>query len=260
MTTIAVIPARLAATRFPRKPLADIQGIPMVVHCYLRTKAAAGIDHVYIATCDDEIAAVAESYGAPVAMTSVSHINAIDRTAEALDRIEDGLDRSVGKVVLVQGDEPLLSDSVLTLIVNTMEQEPQTGIVNVMVPFTRHEDFLDHNNPKVVVDATMRAMYMSREPIPSAWKGWQQNQSYMQTGLFGFRPEALRWFATAPRAPLELIEAIDMIRVLQAGRGIRMIRVEEASIGVDTPEDLEAVRERMITDPLFTTYRHLAPS
>ena len=258
MTTIAVIPARLASTRFPGKPLADIHGIPMIMHCYLRTKAAKLIDRVYIATCDEEISDVATSLGASVVMTSDHHINAIDRTAEAYEQIRAESTDPIGIVVLVQGDEPLLNPEDLDAIVHRMQRDPSTGIVNVMVPFTSIEDFADQNNPKVVTDANLRALYMSREPIPSDWHGWSEGQSHMQTGLFGFRPESLGWFAQAPRSPIEIIESIDMLRVLQAGRVVQMIRANESTIGVDTPADLEKVRALMPTDRLFEAYRESA--
>ena len=255
MATIAVIPARLASTRFPGKPLADIHGIPMVMHCYLRTKAAKLIDRVYIATCDEEISEVATSLGALVVMTSDQHINAIDRTAEAFERIRADSDDEIGIVVLVQGDEPLLNPEDLDAIVEKMEQDPSLGIVNIMVPFKSTDDFTDENKPKVVTDANLRALYMSREPIPSNWHGWSDAHSHMQTGLFGFRPESLEWFAQAPRSPLELIESIDMLRVLQSGRVVQMIRAEESTIGVDTPANLDEVRALMPTDRLFGSYR-----
>lgn len=258
MTTIAVIPARLASTRFPGKPLEDIHGLPMIMHCYLRTMAANLIDRVYIATCDDEISNVATSLGASVVMTSDRHTNAIDRTAEAFDRIRAESTEAIDIVVLVQGDEPLLSPADLDAIVQRMQSDPNIGIVNIMVPFTSIEDFADQNNPKVVTDANLRALYMSRAPIPSNWHGWEDEQSHMQTGLFGFRPDSLEWFAQAPRSPLEIIESIDMLRVLQAGHVVQMIRAEESTIGVDTPVDLEKVRALMPADRLFGAYRESA--
>jgi len=199
MTTIAVIPARLASTRFPGKPLEDIHGIPMIMHCYLRTRAAKLVEGVYIATCDEEISDVAKSFGASVVMTSHRHTNAIDRTAEAFERIRADLTEAIEIVVLVQGDEPLLNPEDLDAIVRRMQQEPSIGIANIMVPFTTVEEFLDHNNPKVVTDADLRALYMSRAPIPADWRGWNHDQSSMQTGLFGFRPDSLQWFAKDPR-------------------------------------------------------------
>lgn len=260
MTTVAVIPARLASTRFPGKPLADIHGIPMVIHCYLRTMAAKLIDRVYIATCDEEIADVAGRLGARVIMTSDKHTNAIDRTAEACERIRAESADRIDIVVLVQGDEPLLDPGHLDAIVRRMQRDPSVSIVNVMVPFRSIEDFRDPNNAKVVTDAGLRALYMSREPIPSDWHGWSDSQSHMQTGLFGFRPESLEWFSHLPRSPLELIESIDMLRVLQAGREVQMIRADESTIGVDTPADLEMVRAIMPADRIFWSYREIIMS
>jgi len=258
MTTIAVIPARLASTRFPGKPLEDIHGIPMIMHCYLRTKAAKLIDHVYIATCDEEISEVVANLGASVVMTSDGHTNAIDRTAEAYEQIRDELAETIDIVVLVQGDEPLLNPADLDAICQRMQTDPSIGIANIMAPFTSMADFSDENNPKVVTDDNLKALYMSRAPIPSDWHGWNDNQSHMQTGLFGFRPDSLQWFAQSPRSPLEIIESIDMLRVLQAGREVQMIRADESTIGVDTPADIEKVRALMPGDRLFGSYRQSA--
>lgn len=258
MTTIAVIPARLASTRFPRKPLEDIQGTPMIMHCYLRTMAAKLIDQVYIATCDEEISHVATGLGASVVMTSDRHTNAIDRTAEAYERIRAESIKTIDIIVLVQGDEPLLDPADLDAIVKRMQRDASIGILNVMVPFYSFEDFADQNNPKVVTDSDLRAMYMSRAPIPSDWHGWAGDESHMQTGLFGFRPDSLEWFARSPRSSLEIIESIDMLRVLQAGRMVHMIKADTSSIGVDTPADLEKVRALMTTDRLFGSYRYRA--
>ena len=163
MRVVAVIPARMAATRFPGKPLADIHGLPMIAHCYLRTKLAQSIDEVVIATCDSEIADVAYQVGATVVMTSPGHLNAVDRTVETTEILQSTRSPSIDIVVLVQGDEPLLNPEVLNQMISTLTDNPEIDVVNVMVPFSSQDDYLDHNNPKVVVDSANNALYFSRE-------------------------------------------------------------------------------------------------
>ncbi len=255
MRVVAVIPARMAATRFPGKPLADIHGLPMIAHCYLRTKLAQSIDEVVIATCDSEIADVANQFGATVVMTSPDHLNAVDRTVEAIAILQSTSSLPIDIVVLVQGDEPLLNPKVLDQMVITMADNPSVDVVNVMVPFSSQDDYLDHNNPKVVVDSAGNALYISREAIPSSWRNWNSSLSHMQTGLFAFRPAALEWFGSTPRTPLEEVESIDMLRLLYHGRHLRMLAVSEPSIGVDTPEDLHRAGELIANDTLFQQYR-----
>ena len=255
MSTVAVIPARMAATRFPDKPLADLHGLPMLMHCYFRTRLAQQVDEVVIATCDDVIAETARRYGARVVMTADTHLNAVDRTAEAVALLTADATARIDVVVLVQGDEPLLDPRTLDLLIETLTADPGIDVVNIMVPFTTREDFLDHNNPKVVTDARGDAVYMSREPIPSPWKQWDAGNSYMQTGLFAFRPDALAWFAATPRTDLEAAESIDMLRLVYHGRPLRMLAVPEPSIGVDTPDDLRRAADLLLTDPYFPSYQ-----
>lgn len=250
-----MIPARLAASRFPGKPLADLHGLPMVMHCYFRTCLAELIDRAVIATCDPEIADAAQQFGAPVVMTSERHLNAVDRTAEAVCTIQSTSAVQPDVVVLVQGDEPLLDPGTLDLLVSTITAEARADVVNVMVPFANYEDYLDRNNPKVVVDANGYALYMSREPIPSAWHSWDPSIAHMQTGIFAFRPAALQLFAETARTALEAAESIDMLRVLHSGERVRMLRVDERSIGVDTPQDLIRVQDLLQSDRIFPAYR-----
>ena len=255
MRVVAVIPARMAATRFPGKPLADIHGLPMIAHCYLRTKLAQSIDEVVIATCDSEIADVANQFGATVVMTSPDHLNAVDRTVETIAILLSKSSLLIDIVILVQGDEPLLNPEVLDQMVITMVDNPSVDVVNVMVPFSSQDDFLDHNNPKVVVDSAGNALYISREAIPSPWRDWSCSLSHMQTGLFAFRPAALEWFGSTPRTLLEEVESIDMLRLLYHGKPLRMLHISEPTIGVDTVEDLNRAKEMMFQDHLFPLYR-----
>ena len=255
MSVLAVIPARQAASRFPGKPLADLHGLPMVMHCYYRARLANLIDDIVIATCDEEIARVAHDFEVPVVMTSEEHLTAVDRAAEAVQHHKKTRADLPEVVLLVQGDEPLLEPTILDLMVSTITSDSTINVLNVMVPFARYEDFEDPNNPKVVINARGDALYMSREAVPSAWRSWDASIAHMQTGLFAFRPAALQLFADTPRTSVETAESIDMLRLLHAGHQVRMLPVDEPSIGVDTPQDLAKVADLMVDDRHLRRYR-----
>src|SRR5579863_7607709 len=185
MRAIAVVPARLGATRFPGKPLAKILGVPMVGHCYFRTQLCRELLETYVATCDIEIADYVRSIGGKVIMTSNTHTRASTRTAEAMLTIESELG-AIDCVVMVQGDEPLITPDIISETLRHFA-DPTVEIVNIMSRIRTADEFNDKNNVKVVVNHAMDALYMSREPIPSAWKGGGGLSMYMQVGVIGFR-------------------------------------------------------------------------
>lgn len=256
MKAIAIIPARMGASRFPGKSLAKILGIPMVGHCYFRTRLSPGLSETYVATCDREIADYIRSVGGQVVMTSPTHNRATDRTAEAMMKIQAEMGEQVDVVVMVQGDEPLILPETIGQALSHFA-DPAIDIVNIMSRLRTYEQFVDKNNVKVVVNQQMDALYFSREPIPSPWKGWEHVPMYMQVGVIAFRRNVLTRFNQMPETPLEQIESVDMNRVLETGGRIRMVLTEATTIGVDTPEELEATAEILKVDPVFARYRAL---
>lgn len=253
MKAIAIIPARMGASRFFGKPLAQILGMPMVGHCYFRTCLAPGLSATYVATCDSEIADYVTSIGGHVVMTSPTHNRATDRTAEAMMKIEANTGEPVDVVIMVQGDEPLILPQTIGEILGHFS-DPAVEIVNIMSRLRTLEQFQDKNNPKVVVNQKMDALYFSREPIPSSWKGWEHLPRYMQVGVIAFRRDALLRFNNTPETTLEKIESVDMNRVLETGGRIRMVLTEATTIGVDTPQELQDVAVLMKSDPIFEKY------
>lgn len=253
MKAIAILPARMGASRFPGKPLHKILGVPMIGHCYFRTRLAQGLDETYVATCDNEIADYVRSIGGKVVMTSTSHNRASDRSAEAMRKIEEESGSSVDVVVMVQGDEPLILPETIAETLRHFD-DPGVEIVNIMSRLRTREQFEDKNNVKVVVNQKMDALYFSREPIPSPWKGVEQVPMYMQVGVIAFRRDALIRFNSMPETTLEKIESVDMNRVLETGGRIRMVLTEATTIGVDTSEEAEEVARQMSNDPLLAKY------
>jgi 3-deoxy-manno-octulosonate cytidylyltransferase (CMP-KDO synthetase) len=253
MKAIGIVPARLGATRFPNKPMALIHGMPMVGHCFHRTRMAAGLNSVHVATCDEEIASYVRSIGGSAVMTSSHHTRATTRTAEAMQQLEASTGELADVVVMVQGDEPLiLPETIAETLSHFMD--PAVEIVNIMSRLRSREQFVDPNNVKVVVNRNNDALYFSREPIPSPWRGVDGVPMFMQTGIIAFRREVLLRFIGMDETRLEQIESIDMNRVLESGGRIRMVPTEAVTIGVDTPQELRDAAELMQNDPVMARY------
>jgi 3-deoxy-manno-octulosonate cytidylyltransferase (CMP-KDO synthetase) len=253
MNTIGVIPSRMGSSRFPGKPMKKIHGMPMIGHCYHRTAIALGVDATYVATCDIEIAEYINSIGGHVIMTSNTHNRATTRTAEALEKIEQEKGEKVDIVVMVQGDEPLILPETIKQVVPEFKDK-SVSIVNIMSRLATQESFKDVNNVKVVVANNNDALYFSREPIPSPWKGWEDIPRYMQTGIIAFRRDSLIAFNALKETQLEQIESIDMNRVLETGGKIRMVLTEAMTIGVDVLEELDEVKKILVGDKIMVSY------
>jgi 3-deoxy-manno-octulosonate cytidylyltransferase (CMP-KDO synthetase) len=253
MNVVGIIPSRLAASRFPNKPMALIHGMPMIGHCFNRAKLALGEESIHVATCDEEIARYIKGIGGGVIMTSVTHKRATTRTAEAVDIIEAINQQKIDIVVMIQGDEPLINPMV---IAETLElfSDPKIEIVNVMSRLKTYEQFVDKNNVKVVVNCDNDAIYFSREPIPSPWHGIDELPMYQQTGIIVFRRNALARFNGIAETSLEKIESIDMNRIIETGGKIRMVLTESTTIGVDTQKDLNEVQNLMLSDSVMRCY------
>ena len=254
MRIVGVIPARMASSRFPGKPLATILGTPMLGHVYLRSKIAQMLDEVYVATCDEEIRQYTESIGGRAIMTSDKHERASDRVAEALARIEGESGETADIVVMIQGDEPMVVPEMLDLAVQPMLADDSIRVVNLMAPMKTREEYEDPNEIKVVVDNDGNALYFSREPIPSRKKYRGEIPMLKQVCIIPFRRDFLLEFARLASTPLEKVESIDMLRVLEHGYRVKMVLTSFETYSVDTPEDLRFVEERMQNDPLIAEY------
>ena len=254
MRTVGIIPARMASSRFPGKPLAAIHGVPMVGHVYFRSKMSAALDEVYIATCDNEIRDYAEEIGAPCVMTLDTHERATDRAAEAMVKIEESTGETIDTVVMIQGDEPMLIPQMLDDVMAPLQADPSIMVANLMAPLKTREDHEDPNEVKVVVDLKSFALYFSREPIPSIKKGGVNIPMMRQICLIPFRRDFLITFNKLTPTPLEIIESVDMMRLLEHGHKVKMVPTQSDSYSVDTPEDLSRVEQMMAGDSLVSQY------
>jgi 3-deoxy-manno-octulosonate cytidylyltransferase (CMP-KDO synthetase) len=254
MNIIGIIPARMASSRFPGKPLARICGIPMIGHVYYRSKMSGILSGVYIATCDKEIADYADSIGGKAIMTKDTHERASDRTAEALLKIEAETGKKVDIVVMIQGDEPMIKPEMINLAVEPLVKDPEILVSNLMSDITTREEHEDLNEVKVVVDLKGDALYFSREPIPSRKKGATEIPMYKQVCIIPFQRDFLLKFNELKPTPLEIIESVDMMRVIEHGYRVKMIYCNAVTGSVDTPEDLARVEQMMKGDPLIPEY------
>jgi 3-deoxy-manno-octulosonate cytidylyltransferase (CMP-KDO synthetase) len=254
MKSIAIIPARMGSSRFPGKPMKKIHGIPMIGHCYLRTKMCKDLFATYVATCDQEIYDYIKSINGNVVMTSTAHEMASDRAAEAMVKIEKEINSKVDIVVMVQGDEPMLTPEMISESMKPFAHDPSVNVVNLMAKMKTTQEFEDPNEVKVVVDSFSNALYFSREPIPSTKKFSSEIPMLKQVCIIPFRRDYLLKFNAMERTNLEIIESIDMMRLLENGEKVRMVMTETLSYSVDTPEDLLNTQKAMENDPLMSFY------
>ena len=243
MKIIGIIPARMASTRFPGKPLAEINGMPMIGHVYKRSKNSQILDEVYVATCDQEIYEYIESINGKAIMTAESHERASDRSAEALDIIEKQNDNKIDIVVMIQGDEPMIHPEMIDLSVQPLLTENNIDAVNLMAKINSDNEWNDPNEIKVVVDKNSNALYFSREPIPSNKKYDGKITAFKQVCIIPFTRLGLKKYLSLPETDLEIIESIDMNRILENGGIVRMVLTAHETFAVDTPEDLEKVKK-----------------
>jgi len=251
---IGIIPARMASSRFPGKPMKKILGVPMIGHCYLRSKMCSLLDEVYVATCDEEIKTYIESIGGNAIMTADTHERASDRTAEALLKIEKASGKKVDIVVMLQGDEPMVIPEMIESAVTPLVEENSILITNLYSRIQTIKEFEDPNEVKVVVNKNSNALYFSREAIPSRKKGITDVPMYKQVCVIPFRRDFLLEYNQMEQTPLEVIESVDMMRILENGLDVKMVFSDVQSYAVDTVEDLNHVAELMAEDQLVNSY------
>lgn len=237
---LAVIPARYASSRFPGKPLALINGIPMIERVYRRTYEAFA--ETVVATDDRRIYDKVSSFGGKAVMTSPNHRSGTDRCLEAMNIMESENGCTYDVVVNVQGDEPYINPDQLLNLVECFS-DADVEIATMVKRITDNGELFDPNTPKVVMDSCSRAIYFSRSPIPYC-RGiqedkWLENAEYHKhIGLYAYRRNALARIAAMEQSPLEKAESLEQLRWLQNGMKIAVAKTEYESFSVDTPEDV----------------------
>ena len=249
--TVCIIPARMDSSRFPGKPLANLLGMPLVLHVWHRCRLCTAFERVVVATCDDEIRIAVEDAGGEAVMTADTHERATDRTREAVANCGLGL-ADDDLVIMVQGDEVLMAPEMAEAI-HTAYGQSRAPALNLGSRLTRTEDIDDPNVVKAVAAPDGRVLYLSRAAIPSRTRG-VDIPYYQQTGIMGFSAAFLNRFGDLPQTPLEIAESVDMLRVLEHGLVLQLVHTEAETIGVDTPADLVRAEKILATDPLTALY------
>lgn len=255
MNIIAIIPARMGSSRYPGKPLALIHNVPMVGHVAFRTAMANCLSATYVATCDDIVMNYCKDAGLKAVMTGDHHVRCTTRTAEAMLKIEEMTGQKADIVVMVQGDEPMVTPDMIDAAIQPMLDDPSINVVNLMAEMHSLAEFEDPNEVKVVIDLNSDALYFSREPVPSRKKGSDVVPMRKQVCIIPFRRDYLLRFNDMQETPLEIYESVDMMRVLEHGEKVRMVPTDKQTLSVDTPDDLCRVVEMMKGDSLMVQYR-----
>ena len=241
---LILIPARMAATRLPGKPLADIAGVPMIVHV-LRRAEAAGVGPVVVATDSPEVAAVVDKSGGRAVLTRADHPSGSDRIFEALGKVDS---QGAAKIVLnLQGDLPTLDGATIAAALRPLAD----SAVDIATLAAEIEVAAERSNPNVVkvvgtpvAPSRLRALYFTRATAPAG-----EGPLYHHIGLYAYRRAALERFVTLPPSPLERREKLEQLRALEAGMRIDVEIVDTVPLGVDTPEDLEKARAMLTGRP-----------
>jgi len=250
MRTLAVLPSRYQASRFPGKPLAPIAGRPMIQWVWEAAHRAKGVDAVVVATDDARIRAAVEGFGGRVVMTDPALPSGTDRVAAAVAALKEPFD----VILNIQGDEPAMHPDTIAAVVALMTHEPELPMATAACPFLSADELFNPNAVKVVTDDRGRALYFSRSPIPYVrnssvfeadfrpWLGEGQLALFQRhLGIYAYRPDALRAFTRLPPHPLEQTEMLEQLRALASGFPIGVARTPHLSLGVDVPGDVAAV-------------------
>lgn len=230
---LGVIPARFASTRFPGKALSSLAGKPIIQHVFERVSESRSLTRVVIATDDERIAAAAQAFGAPVEMTSPAHSSGTDRVAEVASRDDAEI------IVNIQGDEPLIDPAAIDAAIDALADAPMSTLKKRIDDW---EEAVSPNVVKVVTSAGGDAIYFSRATIPHD-RDRAGVVLFKHIGLYVYRRDFLLGYSQLLVGPLEKAEKLEQLRALENGYRIRVAETSYESIGVDTPADLERVRE-----------------
>ena len=238
MKIIGIIPARYGSTRLEGKPLKDICGKPMIQRVYEAAQGAKLLDQIYVATDDQRIVHAVENFGGNVRLTSPDHKTGTDRIAEVAANLD------VDIVVNLQGDEPLLNPAMIDEVIQPLVDDPALPMSTLCVPILEEEALHDPNVVKAVFDQRGNALYFSRSLIPYPRKR-DNFTAYEHLGLYAYRKDFLMTYINLPQSRLEINESLEQLRVLEAGYRLKVAVSAHPydGVSVDTPEDLERVRE-----------------
>jgi 3-deoxy-manno-octulosonate cytidylyltransferase (CMP-KDO synthetase) len=256
MKIIGVVPARMAASRFPGKPLYPILGRPMLEHVFLRAQMYKGWSNLTVATCDDEIKQFANGKGFPVIMTGSHHTRALDRIAEAVELLGESVDDD-DIIINVQGDEPMMRPDMIDAVLAPLLKDPSKAGTILAMHIIEKSIWLNPDTVKLIYNASGEVLYTSRAPVPYC-KGEFSSElmAHRIYGIFAFRWKYLKAFAAHPETRLEKLEACDSNRILDMSfRQYIAPYPYVKSYSVDSPSDIALVEECMVTDEYWKLYK-----
>jgi len=245
-----VIPARMASSRYPGKPLAPILGLPLIEHVRRRALLSKGVGLVVVATCDTVIKDAVEAAGGIAIMTKDTHERCTDRIEEAIQNIPGHI------IVMVQGDEPLLIPQAIVDVAAPLLADPTVDIVNLLSPLESEEDYANPNIVKAACNLKGDVIFFSRAPIPY-FRNRIKVPVLRQTGIMAFRREILEKFSSLPETPFEKAESVDMFRAIENGMRIAGVVTNYVTLGVDRPEDVGLVESVLEKDQVQNKLYHL---
>lgn len=239
MKILGVIPSRYASTRFPGKPLVDINGKTMIQRVYEQAKKANSLTKVVVATDDGRIFNNVKSFNGEAIMTSSSHQSGTDRCAEVIEKVEEKYD----VVINIQGDEPFIDPEQINQLCACFQDE-KTDIATLIKKIDFEKDLFNPNRPKVAIDENNFALMFSRNAIPEIpnlkkEKWFSEHTFYRHIGIYGYRSRVLSEISKLPQSPLELKEKLEQLRWLENNYAIKVAETEHTAIAIDSPEDLE---------------------
>lgn len=242
MKILGIIPARYGSTRFPGKPLIDINGKSMIQRVYEQAKSCTNLKEVVVATDDHRIFDHVKSFGGNVEMTSDKHESGTDRCAEVMDKLEENYD----VVINIQGDEPYIDPIQITQLCECFNDE-KTDIATLIKKIETTEDLLNVNKVKAVKSSADFAIYFSRNPIPfvkgEEKENWLKTNTYFKhIGIYGYRTEVLQKVTQMPLSILEKAEGLEQLRWLENGLRIKVAETQLEAIAIDSPEDLQKIK------------------
>jgi 3-deoxy-manno-octulosonate cytidylyltransferase (CMP-KDO synthetase) len=241
ITAVGIIPVRYESTRFRGKVLADIGGKPMIQHVWEKAKKAVLLDELIVAADDERVISAVRSFGGKAVLTSVDHQSGTDRINEAVQNLKTDV------VINIQSDEPMLVPAMIDALVTALSEDKNLLMATFRKKINDQDQINDPNIVKVVVDSKNFAMYFSRTSIPFSHSASAAATYYKHIGLYGYTKYFLSVFSKLPVSSLETFEGLEQLRALENGYKIKVLETQHDTVGVDTPEDLENVRIKLLS-------------
>ena len=254
---LAIIPARMASSRFPGKPMALIKNLPMIGHCYIRSKFSKALSDCYVATPDNIILKYINSIEGNTIITSHKHIMCNDRVFEAVEKIEKLKRKKYDIILNIQGDLPMVYPDMIDDLVKPLIEEKHVDTTTMVDEVKNNNDFLDYNRVKVLFDLNKNAILFTREPVPSRFKYKKKYKKYKHVAIRAYKRNVFLKLKKLSITPYEKIEGIDDLRLLENGIKIRIVKTKRITETVDTKKDLKKVIKMMHKDSFIKNYLNL---